>query len=42
VEWTDLASEDPFIVLSAGQAYFRIEDLLRLRALLDNLTRPVP
>ena len=33
--WTDAADEDPFVVLSAGRAHFRIKDLLRLLSLLD-------
>lgn len=33
--WTDAAEEDPFVVLSAGRAHFRIEDLLRLVSLVD-------
>ena len=40
MEWTDLAAPDPFVVLSAGQAYFRVEDLLRLSSLLESLTTP--
>lgn len=34
VGWTNLAAEDPFVVVSAGQAYFRVEDLVRLSALI--------
>ncbi len=37
VEWTDMAPEDPFVVLSAGRAYFRVEDLLKLSSLLASL-----
>ncbi len=37
IAWTDLAAEDPFVVVSAGQAYFRVEDLLRLSALIEGL-----
>ncbi len=37
IAWTDLAAEDPFVVVSAGRAYFRIEDLLRLSALIERL-----
>ena len=37
VDWTDIAAEDPFVVLSAGRALFRVEDLLRLSALIESL-----
>lgn len=37
VEWTDLGPEDPFVVASAGRAHFRVEDLLRLSALIEDL-----
>lgn len=37
VEWTDLAVEDPFVVLAAGRAPFRTDDLLELAALVDRL-----
>ena len=40
VEWTDMATQDPFVVLSAGQAYFRVEDLLRLVTLIESVTTP--
>ncbi len=42
VEWTDIAAQDPFVVLSAGQACFRVVDLLRLSALIESLTTPSP
>ena len=42
VEWTDMAAQDPFVVLSAGQAYFRVEDLLRLSTLIESLATPSP
>ncbi len=35
-----MAAQDPFVVLSAGQAYFRVEDLLRLSTLIESLTTP--
>ena len=35
--WTNLAPEDPFVVVSAGRAYFRVEDLLRLGVLIERL-----
>ena len=37
VVWTDLVAEDPFVVLSAGRALFRVEDLLRLSELIESL-----
>jgi hypothetical protein len=33
--WTDAVPADPFVVIAAGRAYVRLEDLLHLRALLD-------
>ena len=33
--WTNLADEDAFAQASAGRSWFRIDDLLRLVALLD-------
>jgi len=33
--WTNLASEDSFTQASAGRSWFRIDDLLKLAALLD-------
>jgi len=32
--WTDQAEQDPFVVISAGRAMARVEDLLRLAELL--------
>jgi hypothetical protein len=32
--WTSLADQDPFARASAGRSWFRIDDLLRLSALL--------
>ena len=40
VEWTDLAPEDPFVVIAAGRSAFRVEDLLALADLVDRL-RPL-
>lgn len=37
--WTDAGEEDPFLVLSSGRAYGRVEDLLRLARLLEELGR---
>jgi Family of unknown function (DUF5372) len=36
--WTDLALPEPLVVLGAGRAHFRIDDLLRLVALIEDLT----
>jgi hypothetical protein len=33
--WTSLAGEDAFAQVSAGRSWFRIDDLLKLVALLD-------
>jgi hypothetical protein len=35
--WTSLAMRDPFVVVAAGRALFRMEDLLALTALLRDL-----
>ena len=40
VEWTDLAGEDPFVVVAAGRSPFRTQDLLELTGLIQALTRP--
>lgn len=38
LEWTDAAGEpDPFVVLSAGRSYFRVEDLVRLAEMIERL-----
>jgi hypothetical protein len=38
IAWTDMAEEDdPFVVISAGRSYFRVEDLLSLSELLKGL-----
>ena len=36
--WTSVAPADPFVVLAAGRALFRMEDLCRLAHLLAALT----
>jgi hypothetical protein len=38
--WTSLAGEDAFTQVSAGRSWFRIDDLLRLVALLDGCGKP--
>ncbi len=36
LQWTDATGvEDPFLVVSAGRSYFRVEDLLRLAELIE-------
>ncbi len=35
--WTSVALRDPFVVLAAGRALFRVEDLLALAALLRDI-----
>jgi hypothetical protein len=35
--WTDVVSEDPFVVMAAGRSPFRVEDLLRLAEVVDRL-----
>ena len=37
--WTDAGTPDPFVVLAAGRAYFRPEDLMALSQLLERLGR---
>jgi len=36
--WTDVEGPDPFRVLAAGRAYFRVEDLLTLAVILQELS----
>jgi hypothetical protein len=35
--WTDRAAAEPLVELGAGRVHFRIEDLLRLVALIEGL-----
>jgi hypothetical protein len=35
--WTDVVVADPRVVLAGGRSHFRVEDLLRLADLLDDL-----
>lgn len=39
LSWTDVAPIDPFIVVSAKRALFRIEDLNRLVYLIDEIKK---
>jgi len=36
-QFTSLAPQDPFVVMSAGSSHFRTEDLLELAELLEKL-----
>lgn len=36
--WTSLAAADPFVSLSAGRSFFRIEDLVALVSLIRELS----
>lgn len=38
--WTDMADVDPFVVMAAGRCPFRVEDLLALADLAEQL-KPV-
>lgn len=38
--WTNLADADAFVQTSAGRSWFRIDDLLKLVALLDQCGEP--
>ena len=35
--WTDAADLDPFVALAAGRSPFRVEDLVALVGLIDDL-----
>ena len=36
-EWTDIGPQDPYIALSQGRSFFRIEDLLELGSIIQDL-----
>jgi hypothetical protein len=40
--WTTVAVADPFVVLSAGRSFFRVEDLLSLVPLVKGLSTSQP
>ncbi len=42
VAWTGQVWGAPFVAVSAGRAHFRVDDLLRLSALLESWTDPAP
>ena len=37
VRWTSVAVTDPFVLLAADRAYFRLEDLIRLHDRIKEL-----
>jgi Family of unknown function (DUF5372) len=37
LSWTDAGAEDPFFAVANGRSYFRVDDLLRLATLLEQL-----
>jgi hypothetical protein len=38
LDWTDIGPQDPFVVVSAGRALFRVEDLLCLANLIEEIS----
>jgi hypothetical protein len=40
--WTDVQGIDPFVVVAAGRAHFRVEDLLALAGLIRQLEGKEP
>ena len=38
LDWTDIGPQDPFVVVSAGRALFRAEDLLCLANLIEEIS----
>jgi len=38
-QWTELATEDPVVVLGGGRSFFRVGDLLRLSELIQELNK---
>ncbi|WP_213182477.1 DUF5372 family protein [Desulfosarcina cetonica] len=37
LQWTDIGLKDPFVVVSAGRSLFRVEDLLGLVRLIEEI-----
>ena len=37
--WTDACESDAFVVIAAGRSFFRVEDLVRLVELVEELSR---
>jgi hypothetical protein len=42
LSWTDAGAEDPFLAFSDGRSLFRVDDLVRLTGLVDQLTKGGP
>ena len=40
--WTSVISEDLFVKISAGRSLFRVEDLVSLCNLMENINRNCP
>jgi hypothetical protein len=38
LDWTDIGPKDPFVAVSAGHALFRVEDLLGLVRLIEEIS----
>lgn len=36
--WTNIAPPDPFVIVAAGRAHFRLEDLVSLATLLEKVS----
>ena len=36
--WTDIGPQDPFVAVSAGRSFFRVEDLLSLVRLIEEIS----
>jgi hypothetical protein len=39
LDWTDIEPQDPFVVVSAQRALFRVEDLVGLARLVGKISR---
>jgi hypothetical protein len=37
--WTDLVAQDPLVIIAAGRSCFRVQDLLELCCLIEDLKR---
>jgi hypothetical protein len=42
LHWTDIGPEDPFVAVSAGRSLFRVEDLLGLVRLIEEINSAKP
>ncbi len=38
-KWTTLCPEDPFVKISSGRSYFRIDDLIQLSEMIQRLSK---